>query len=53
MDIIWKYGPPGLASVILRREFIEAAELLKKVVHSNLLMVDRCDAVVSILGVEC
>ncbi len=31
MDILWKYGPPGLAGLVLRREFIEAAELLRKV----------------------
>ena len=23
MDILWKYGPPGLAGLVLRREFIE------------------------------
>ena len=26
MDILWRYGPPGLAGLVLRREFIEAAE---------------------------
>jgi hypothetical protein len=31
MDILWKFGPPGLAGLVLRREFIEAAELLRKV----------------------
>jgi hypothetical protein len=31
MDILWKYGPPGIAGLVLRREFIEAAELLRKV----------------------
>jgi len=31
MDILWRYGPPGLAGLVLRREFIEAAELLRKV----------------------
>ena len=23
MDILWRYGPPGLASLVLRRQFIE------------------------------
>ena len=31
MDVLWKYGPPGLAGLVLRREFIEAAELLRRV----------------------
>lgn len=31
MDILWKYGPPGIAGLVLRREFIEAADLLRKV----------------------
>ena len=29
--MLWKYGPPGLAGLVLRREFIEAAELLRRV----------------------
>ena len=31
MDTLWKFGPPGLAGLVLRRQFIEAAELLRKV----------------------
>ena len=29
--MLWKYGPPGLAGLVLRKEFIEAAELLRRV----------------------
>jgi len=31
LEILCKYGPAGLATLVLRREFVEAAELLRRV----------------------
>ena len=31
LEILCRYGPAGLATLVLRREFVEAAELLRKV----------------------
>jgi hypothetical protein len=31
MDVLYKHGVQGVAGLVLRKEFVEAAELLKKV----------------------
>jgi hypothetical protein len=31
MDVLYKHGMQGVAGLVLRKEFVEAAELLKKV----------------------
>jgi hypothetical protein len=38
MDVLYKHGMQGVAGLVLRKEFVEAAELLKKVLLLLLLL---------------